>query len=1148
MKPQLFHHIFRALFALFILLSLVLSPQAPARAAAVLTIEPITWNVIGLDSNNVNVGPNHFPVGARVCNTGDTAALNVQATFVWDSTNTYINIRPGTSSALTLSSLSNVSPNNCYDFYFEVEVTRTPSAYNTTRRYHIDVSATGLSTISTPTPRELFVEYLISQSRNATTKIELSTDNGSNWNPFGPGDTMTLMVGSTYLIKLWGYTATNGYEQIETFISLPNTIFQTLSVTTTYTADTSSHVSSPSDKLYGNACNWENAPSSPNYRSCLDTGKVGGNITVTYKVKILSIPDNPLDNPEALQSLIYDFSGSSYHYNSDFGGGPRTNIVTASIAKSFSPKAIKATPPETSTLTFTITNPGPAVISSVNFTDTLPTNVTIASTTVTYTGCGTPSPSSLTVGQSALSFSNITVNSLSTCTISVTVTASIVGTYVNTTGHLFIGTIDTGSYGTDTLIVTNQPPGPNTCTPRVTLATWTMPTSGQGSGGPPPPYTTKAADVSTATASSTNGTGGVPGISTTLGNPLGSWYIAGGWNNLPLLPSSTGSPYFQFTIDTSNYGGVGISFDEDQEGPGDWTAASELAWVYSQADTGAFTAGTSTVIEKGKWSPVAYTIPLSSTTGLGTTTFRMNFERAPVTKPDAIVYLDNVIITGCPRPLLPTLSKAFNPVSIIEGNASTLTFTFTNPNSTTILSGVAFTDTLPSGLVINTPNGLTTPTCSTGTILGQSISAPAGGTTINMSGATLSAGASCSFAVSVLGNVAGQYHNVSGNITSTQTGPNTTSTGFGVADLLVIAPPIIAKDFGATSIISGTSTSLTFGILNPNTTVSLTGVAFTDNLPSGIVVANPSYITGTCDAGTITAIAASSTVSLSGATLTAGSSCSFSVKVTGTSVGFKENYAPVTSTNGGPGNTAYDNILVRVLTPSLALRKQVGPTATGPWTTYLLNNAGDNVYYRFIIENTGDVPLTNIGVVDANVNTSSCSWTDPLPVADTVPPIDDDHITTCVVNLVTPIIALSGRHPNIARAQGDYNSTTYYSNYSTATYENGPTPVIMASFDAIATPWEIKVSWETVSELNALGFNLYRATDPDGEWVRLNQELIPSRAQSGFGALYQFNDPDVLPGVTYYYWLEFFDFSGKVFGPEPATVLDKKIFLPAVVK
>ena len=32
-----------------------------------MTITPITWNIIGLDSSNVYVGPNSFPVGARVC-------------------------------------------------------------------------------------------------------------------------------------------------------------------------------------------------------------------------------------------------------------------------------------------------------------------------------------------------------------------------------------------------------------------------------------------------------------------------------------------------------------------------------------------------------------------------------------------------------------------------------------------------------------------------------------------------------------------------------------------------------------------------------------------------------------------------------------------------------------------------------------------------------------------------------------------------------------------------------------------------------------------------------------------------------------------------------------------------------------------------
>ena len=68
--------------ALAILASLIV-PQSSVHAAATLTIEPITWNIIGLDSNNVNVGPSNFPSGARVCNTGDAAA-NVAASFVFD--------------------------------------------------------------------------------------------------------------------------------------------------------------------------------------------------------------------------------------------------------------------------------------------------------------------------------------------------------------------------------------------------------------------------------------------------------------------------------------------------------------------------------------------------------------------------------------------------------------------------------------------------------------------------------------------------------------------------------------------------------------------------------------------------------------------------------------------------------------------------------------------------------------------------------------------------------------------------------------------------------------------------------------------------------------------------------------------------------
>ena len=267
----------------------------------VLTITPITWGVIGLDSNNVNDGPNLFPVGARVCNTGGDPATNVTSTFVWDSANALIGFRTGSSSVLSLATLA---AGACTDFYYEIQVTRSATAYNTTRGFHIEVTADTLGVVSTPTPREVYVEKLVSQNRNSVNQIKL---NGVN---VAFGGTMNLVIGNTYTIELIGSTATNGYEQIESFINLPNVIFQTLSVASTYTAPTGY----TGDKLYEDGCTWDPVPGSATYRSCLATGKTGGDVTLLYTVKVLS----GAGTATTLNTLIYDYSGSSYHYNNDF--------------------------------------------------------------------------------------------------------------------------------------------------------------------------------------------------------------------------------------------------------------------------------------------------------------------------------------------------------------------------------------------------------------------------------------------------------------------------------------------------------------------------------------------------------------------------------------------------------------------------------------------------------------------------------------------------------------------------------------------------------------------------------------------------------------------------------------------------------------
>lgn len=288
---------------------------AAAWVVPALAITPITWGVVGLDSNNVTTGPNVFPVGARVCNTGTSNATNVASTFVWDTANALINLRTGSRSALSQATLA---PSACTDFYYEIEITRTSTAYNTTRGFHITATADGLGIVSTPIPRELYIEKLISQNRNSVVRIKL---NGVNV-PFG--GTMNLVVGSTYTITLDASTATNGYEQLESFINLPNVVFQTLSVSSTYTAP----AGYTGNKFYEDACGWNAVPASPTYRTCIGPfgvpgGKAGGTVSLTYTVKILS----GAGTSRTLNTLIYDLSGISYHYNSDFSAA----FVTASI-------------------------------------------------------------------------------------------------------------------------------------------------------------------------------------------------------------------------------------------------------------------------------------------------------------------------------------------------------------------------------------------------------------------------------------------------------------------------------------------------------------------------------------------------------------------------------------------------------------------------------------------------------------------------------------------------------------------------------------------------------------------------------------------------------------------------------------------------
>ncbi|HSO23109.1 MAG TPA: hypothetical protein VLT81_09375, partial [Chondromyces sp.] len=281
------------------------------QATAQLTVTPITWDVVGLDSNRpLTSGPELFPVGAEVCAVGAPSAGPITVDFLWPDGNggadPYINTRPG---SLTTLGFAALNAGECVDAYFELQLTRSASAFGNSREYYIEATD-GTDTVTTPRPRQIYVEYLVSQNRNTTTQIRYGQqEDQSDWQILGNGGSINLLIGETYFIELTTATAT-GYEELESFLTLSNTIFQVLEVKTTYTTltDTDGRVQTPTHpQLWADGCLWDSDPDSPNYLSCLSDGKAGGTVVTVYEIRIISGGGDQV----GLEALIYDRSGGS---------------------------------------------------------------------------------------------------------------------------------------------------------------------------------------------------------------------------------------------------------------------------------------------------------------------------------------------------------------------------------------------------------------------------------------------------------------------------------------------------------------------------------------------------------------------------------------------------------------------------------------------------------------------------------------------------------------------------------------------------------------------------------------------------------------------------------------------------------------------
>ncbi|MFZ0390092.1 MAG: FlgD immunoglobulin-like domain containing protein [Calditrichia bacterium] len=102
-------------------------------------------------------------------------------------------------------------------------------------------------------------------------------------------------------------------------------------------------------------------------------------------------------------------------------------------------------------------------------------------------------------------------------------------------------------------------------------------------------------------------------------------------------------------------------------------------------------------------------------------------------------------------------------------------------------------------------------------------------------------------------------------------------------------------------------------------------------------------------------------------------------------------------------------------------------------------------------------------------------------------------------------------------------------------------PVTLSSFTARAADRQVTLSWETQSEIDNLGFEIWRSASESGSYQMIagyqTREDLKGQINSNEPRRYRFKDIDLVNGQTYWYKLADVDVSGKRTYHGPLSVI-----------
>ncbi|HRA23574.1 MAG TPA: choice-of-anchor D domain-containing protein [Usitatibacteraceae bacterium] len=409
--------------------------------------------------------------------------------------------------------------------------------------------------------------------------------------------------------------------------------------------------------------------------------------------------------------------------------------------------------------------------------------------------------------------------------------------------------------------------------------------------------------------------------------------------------------------------------------------------------------------------------------------------------------------------LAPDVAVSFTPPSAAVGALSTLTVTISSLNDFP-LTGLGFTNGFPPGLQV-APTPAITNTC------GGTATAPAGATSLALSGGTVPAGlgppsargkattaSTCSVSVAVIGTQVGSLVNTipAGGVTSVETIAAGVSTLAASGTLTVggATPLPTAITFTPATIAPNAPATFSLSVTNPNLG-DFSAATFGYGLPSGLTVASPANaaVVGASCSGAVAAAPGAALFSVTGLVVPTGGTCAIAVDVTSATPGAYPATLPAGTISGlvfaapvGNAAPAISPVTLTVTTAPAGVLTLV-PSPPGPLDFGSSTVGAPSAPQAVTVSNTGNAPLAFSGPFALTGDFSQASTTCGASL-----PAPPDPLSACTATLVFTPAATGTRNGTFSVVSDAGNAVLNLTGQGTAV----PVPAISLSTSALFFP------------------------------------------------------------------------------------------------